>query len=131
MIARARFSMVALLTTLIAAVFLLASCATGPQIAFPQPYSEQGIRVVVTGYYAVDDGSVLGISGTATNESGRNFRTCMLSFDVLDATGAKVSAAIASTIGFTAGQTWRFQATFLNPFSVQFKSIAPGASMCV
>ncbi len=71
-------------------------------------------------------GNVMGISGTATNNSGRDFRTCMLSFDVLDATGAKVSSALASTIGLKAGQTWRFQATFTNPFSVQFRSVAPG-----
>jgi hypothetical protein len=44
----------------------------------------------------------------------------------LDASGIKVASAVASTTGLKAGQTWQFQALFTNPFSVKFRSIAPG-----
>lgn len=116
-------------------MLLLMSIASGcsnvgvpvePSVALPAPYAERGIRIVVDGLWRDQFGNVLGISGTATNESSRNLKTCMITFDILDASGAKVSSAVASTIGLNAGQTWRFQATFMNPFSVQFKTIVPG-----
>ena len=72
------------------------------------------------------EGHVTGVSGLATNESGRNLITCIVNLDVLDDSGVKVAGATASTTGLKASQTWRFQAVFTNPFSVNFQSITPG-----
>jgi len=108
-------------------VLSLSACIPPPpQVSLPAPYSEHGVKVVVDSLWKDDYGNVMGISGLATNESGRNLATCMLSLDVLDTTGIKVSSALASTVGLKAGQTWRFQAVFTNPFSVQFRSVLPG-----
>ena len=38
---------------------------------------------------------------------------------------------MASTSGLKAGQTWRFQAVFTNPFSVEFSSIAAGQTIAL
>lgn len=108
-------------------VLSLGACVPPPpQVSLPAPYSERGVKVVVDSLWKDDYGNVMGISGLATNESDRNLTTCMLSLDVLDTTGTKVSSALASTVGLRAGQSWRFQAVFTNPFSVRFKSVVPG-----
>jgi len=89
------------------------------------------VRVVVDGLWKDAAGNVAGISGLATNESDKDLSICNVSLDILDDGGAKVSTAIASTIGLKAGQNWRFQAVFANPFSVSFKSVAPGTVLAV
>jgi hypothetical protein len=78
------------------------------------------------GLYRDGYGTVVGISGIATDVSAGDLTLCQLTFDVLDASHAKVSNAVAATNGLKAGQSWKFQAVFTTPFSVQFTSIAPG-----
>lgn len=74
---------------------------------------------------------MLGITGLAINESRRDLHICVINFDVLDAAGVKVSSAFASTTDLNAGQSWRFQAVFANPYSVSFKSVMPGELMAM
>jgi hypothetical protein len=93
----------------------------------PAPYTDRGVKVVVDGTYRrTEIGPVSGITGEATNVSGKDLSFCTISLDVLDESGTKVSSAIANTPGLKAGQTWRFQAIFTTPFTVAFKSIAQG-----
>lgn len=110
------------------AALVLGGCATmiAPQVRLPAPYTVRGVSVTVEGLWRDADGNVVGISGIATNTSDQNMTMCMLTFDVLDASGVKVSSALASTTGLKVDQKWRFQATFLNPFSVNFTSIEAG-----
>lgn len=124
--------MISIRGIMLLAALSLGACGqlpSAPQVSLPAPYSENGVRVVVDGLYEDGYGNVTGITGTATNELGKDLVTCMMTLDVLDASGVKVSSAIASTAGLRAGQTWRFQATFMNPYSVQFKTVAPGQMM--
>ncbi len=110
------------------AALLLVGCAavTPPQVRLPAPYTARGVSVTVDGLWTDDEGNVVGISGIAINTSGRDLIMCMLSFDVLDASGVKVSSAVASTTGLKADQKWRFQATFMTPYRVNFTSIEAG-----
>lgn len=68
----------------------------------------------------------VGMSGVAKNETDTDFSMCMITFDVLDDTGAKVCDAYASVQGLKAGQEWRFQAMFTAMFSTRFRKITPG-----
>jgi hypothetical protein len=108
---------------------VLAGCAgqpREPQISLPAPYVQQGVTVVVNGLWRDASGNVSGVSGIATNTSGRDLMLCQVSFDALDAQGVKVSSAVAATNGLKVDQKWRFQAVFTTPFSVVFTSVAPG-----
>ena len=117
---------------LFSAIFLVAGlslygCATTrapPRIDLPAPYTDQRVRVTVDGLWKDGDGTVSGVSGTATNISGHDFITCQIGLDLLDVSGVKVSSAVAVTTGLKAGQTWRFQATLMNAYAVAFKSVA-------
>ena len=113
-----------------ATVLALAGCATTSppesQVRLPAPYTEQGVSVTVDGLWRNGYGNVVGISGTAVNESNRDLTVCQITLDILDASGVKVSSALAIANGLKAGQKWRFQATFLNPYAVSFRSIEPG-----
>lgn len=84
------------------------------------------MSIAVDSLWRDASGNVSGISGIATNVSGRDLTLCQITFNVLDATGIKVADAVASTNGLKAAQKWRFNATFLNPFGENFASIVPG-----
>ncbi len=110
-------------------LLFMAGCAVQPlqpKISLPTPYTQGVLSITVDGLYRDGNGTVIGVSGIATNVAGQDLTSCTITFDVLDATGAKVSSAIAVTNGLKAAQNWRFQATFMNPFSVNFTSIVPG-----
>lgn len=115
-------------TAAVIVVALLIGCATPrqQQISLPATYTQEGITVTVDGLFRDAYGNVVGISGIATNGTGRDLVTAMISWDVLDATGTKVSSALASTTGLKSAQRWRFQANFLNAYAVAFHSIGPG-----
>lgn len=102
-----------------------------PQIKMPPPYTQGALHIAVDGLWRDASGNFSGISGIATNASGRDLLICTIAFNALDATGIKVADAIAATNGLQAAQQWRFQATFSNPFSVAFTSIAPGETTCL
>jgi hypothetical protein len=112
------------------ATLLLLGCAAtppfAPQVSLPGTYTDHGVSVTVDGLWKDGYGNVVGISGIATNVSGRDLTLCQITLDVLDASGVKVSGAMAATNGLKAGQKWHFQATFLNPYTVSFRSIEPG-----
>jgi hypothetical protein len=80
----------------------------------------------VTGLLTDGYGNVIGVGGLATNVSGHDVTFCRINFDVLDASGTKVSGIVADTNGLRAGQRWRFQGAFMNPFPIGFSSIDPG-----
>lgn len=114
-----------------AAALTLAGCATttapeSPVTRLPAPYTDQGVSVTVDGFWRNGHGDVVGISGTAVNEANRDLTLCQITLDVLDESGVKVSSAMAATSGLKAGQKWRFQATFMNPYAVNFRAIEPG-----
>ena len=113
----------------IAACLALCGCAdiAAPQVGLPSPYTQNGVTIVVDGLWRNGAGDVSGISGIATNVTHRDLTVCIINLDVLDASGVKVSSAIASTTGLKAGQQWRFQATFTTPYAVSFSSIGPGS----
>jgi hypothetical protein len=116
--------------TAFAAALALIGCASitppEPQVNLPAPYVDQGVSVTVDGLWKNGYGNVVGVSGLAINVSGRDLALCQITLDILDTSGVKVSSAMAATSGLKAGQKWRFQATFLNPYVVNFRSIEPG-----
>ena len=117
----------------VAACMVISGCATteqGPKVALPAPYEKHDVAVTVDSLLTDSNGDVWGLSGTATNE-GSDLATCMLTFDIMDASGAKVGDAIASIEGLRSNQTWRFQATISVPSSVYFTSIQPGQVMAI
>lgn len=115
--------------------FVLLGVATGCQlpagrtavseIEYPAPFKSHGLRVEVEGVYRTYR-TVTGLVGKATNTTKRDKGNCILTFEVLDSGGNKVSDAIATTQSLRAGATWKFQATFLNPFRTEFKKVQPG-----
>lgn len=98
-----------------------------PRVTMPQPYTDHGISIAVDGLWRDGYGNVSGVSGMATNDSGRELTLCQITLDVLDSSGVKVSGAVAVTNGLKVGQKWRFQATLMTPYTVYFKTIAPGS----
>ena len=117
-------------TTVFATTLALAGCATTTppesQVRLPAPFTDQGVFVTVEGLYRNGYGTVIGISGTAVNESNRDLTLCQITLDILDGSGVKVSSAVAATNGLKSAQKWRFQATFTNPYVVTFRSIERG-----
>ncbi|SRR6266851_2464843 len=113
-------------TFLILTIVLSGCVAVTPQIRLPGPYSDKGVTVSVDGLWKDGNGNVSGISGVAVNNGSKDLTLCMITLDLLDASGVKVSSAMASTNGLKSGQQWRFQATFLTQYSVSFTSIEPG-----
>jgi hypothetical protein len=103
--------------------------SAGPTVNLPPPYRQGNITVVVEQLLVDRYDRVIGVSGTATNNGSVNLLTCNIYLDVIDATGAKVSAAHATMIGLKSGQTWDFQATFATPFETTFKWVEPGSIM--
>jgi len=97
-----------------------------PAVDLPAPYSDHGVLITVDGLWRNGDGQVLGVSGTAKNVGNVDLITCMINLAIVDASGIKVTDAVASTQGLDRGQTWRFQAAILAPFSVSFKAVRPG-----
>jgi hypothetical protein len=121
-----------------ALLFLLAQgCATtrpgaqtaspAPAVNLPAPYTQKNVKVVVEQLWVDSNENIIGVSGTATNTGSVNLLTCNIYLDVIDASGAKVSAAHATMIGLKSGQTWDFQAMFATPFAVTFRAVKPGA----
>jgi len=111
------------------AALLMVGCAAPsrrPIVAIPGPFREKGLDVVVDGLFTNGYGAYQGVSGTVTNVSGGDLVSIIMSFDVLDESGAKVSSAVASTTGLKSQQRWRFQAVFMNPYAIAFRAIAPG-----
>jgi hypothetical protein len=117
-------------------ITLLSGCATAPPasappasappaVNMPAPFTDHGVTVTVEGLWRNGDG-VVGVSGTATNTGSAPLIGCTINLDVVDSSGVKVSDALASTQSLQPGQTWRFQAVFMSPFSVSFSSIRPG-----
>ena len=111
-------------------VLILLGVATGcqlpsPKIDLPAPYRSRGLHVEVEGLYKAYQ-TVIGIAGKATNTTKRDKGNCILTFEILDAEGNKVSDAIAMTQSLRAGATWKFQATFMNPFRTEFKKVQAG-----
>jgi hypothetical protein len=100
-----------------------------PVVDLPPAYTDHGVTITVDGLWKNDYGQVLGISGTAKNVGAVDLLTCMVHLDIVDGGGVKVSDAVASTQGLARGQTWRFQATLMSPFSVSFKAVRPGQVM--
>ena len=81
--------------TAFAAALALGGCATTapePQVRLPAPYTDQGVSVTVDGFWRNGYGNVVGISGTAVNESNRDLTVCQITLDILDASGVKVSS---------------------------------------
>ncbi|MGE5307034.1 MAG: FxLYD domain-containing protein [Alphaproteobacteria bacterium] len=113
-------------------LFLLSGCAIlAPQLEYPDPYDQNGIRVEVGGVYRRDI-SVVGITGIASNGTGRDLQSCLIYFDIVDSSGIKVADAVASVQGLRAGQQWRFHATFTTPLSTFFKgAVKPNRVMAI
>ena len=114
----ARFvtSILGLWVAVILGTFLAPGCAmvapAPPQISMPAPYTDKGLSVTVNSLWKDGNGTVVAITGIATNISAQDFTSCTISLDVLDASGVKVSSADASIDGLKVGQKWRFQALF-------------------
>lgn len=113
-------------------LILLPGCATQtPQLEYPSPYVQYEVRIEVDGVYRRGLGvygaiaPVAGITGTATNLTGRELKECTIYFDIEDSSGVKVGYALAHAHGLRAGQQWRFRADFTTPFETSFKSIRP------
>lgn len=116
--------------TWLLAVLLAVGCVPPePQLQVTPPFDRSGLHIVPSGFYKSGP-TIVGLEGTATNVSGRDYRMCALYFDVLNASGEKVADALAGISGLARGQTWRFQALFMNPFATSIKSIAPGRVEC-
>lgn len=121
------------LWTGLAACTAISGCATteqGPKVALAAPDEDQRIALTVDNPLTGSTGDVWGLSGTARND-GSDLATCMLTFDIMDASGTKLGDALASTEGLQSGQTWRFQATISVPSSLNFDSIQPGRVMAI
>ena len=81
----------------------------------------------VTGLSYNGAGQVVAINGIATNKSGRDLQTCMITFDLLNSSGVKVGEAVASTLNLRDGQQWQFQAFVGGVFGVPISSVQPGS----
>jgi hypothetical protein len=97
-----------------------------PTVNLPPPFTQQDVKVVVEKLWTDGYGNVVGVSGTATNKGHVDLLTCNIYLNVIGTSGVKVSTAHATMIGLKSGQTWDFQAMFLTPYAVTFKSIEPG-----
>jgi hypothetical protein len=106
---------------------MLASCASNTHgaIRLPQPFQDQGVKVVVDRVY-YEGTSVGGVTGVATNTTAKQMGTLVLYLDVVDAKGARISQAVASTYSLAPGEPWRFEADFVKPFAAQGAEIRPG-----
>ena len=96
------------------------------QVSLPSPYTEDGVAVTVDGFFKDGYGVVKGISGIATNVSGKDLSLCQVSLDILDAAGVKVSSALAATNDLKGGEGWRFQASLTSATSASIASIVRG-----
>jgi hypothetical protein len=102
-----------------------------PTVNLPAPYTQQDVKVAVERLWTDGYGKVIGVSGTATNIGQVDLLTCNIYLNVIGASGVKVSTAHATMLGLKSGQTWEFQAMFLTPYAVTFKSIEPGTVMAM
>ena len=102
-----------------------------PTVNLPAPYTQGNVKVVVERLWTDGYGNVVGVSGTATNNGQVDLLTCNIYLNVIGISGVKVSTAHATMIGLKSGQTWDFQAMFLTPYAVTFKSIEPGTIMAM
>lgn len=113
-------------TMAVCALFLVATlggCSSLRSPTFPSPETRKGVHVKVDGLYRAGMGVVLGLSGTATNNTGRDLRGCGLGFSILNGQGEKVGDAVAFTQSLRAGQVWRYQAVFSVPFATTFERV--------
>jgi hypothetical protein len=108
----------------VALAITLASCAH--PMTFPAPYNQGPLQITVNDFSGDGNGHITGVSGTATNVSGKYLKYCTISFNVIDSSGTKISEAIASTLGLDSGQSWKFQAGFDSPFSLGSTHLTPG-----
>jgi hypothetical protein len=95
-------------------------------VNLPAPYYDNNVRIVVEGVLKDGNGTVIGVTGTATNTGAANLRFCAVQFDVIDSAGHKVAEAYADTSGLKSRQTWRYQAMFRFPYPETFQSIVGG-----
>ncbi|OWY72478.1 hypothetical protein B7486_06035 [cyanobacterium TDX16] len=95
-------------------------------ILIPTPYEQKGVRVEVSGLYKNATGQFIGIDGIAKNTTNQKLQLCMISLQLLDESGTKVSDAYATTNSLDPNAAWRFQAHFAAPFSFRFHEIKPG-----
>jgi hypothetical protein len=112
----------------IALATTLASCAH--PMTFPAPYNQGPVQITVNDFSGDGNGNITGVSGTATNVSGKYLKVCTITFNVIDSSGTKISEAIASTLGLDSGQSWKFQAGFDSPFSLDSTHLTPGQTNC-
>lgn len=90
-------------------------CATPVQkVEIPQSTVIKGIRIDLDEEFrsATFGAPLVGVSGLATNETGRRLRMLALTLGVYDKDGVKISAAHASTTALEVGAKWRFDAIF-------------------
>lgn len=118
-------------STLIMALVVGGCSLQESQIKMPPPYTQGALHIALDGLWRDVSGNVSGVSGIATNVSGHDLLLCSVSLNLLDDAGVKVTEALATTNGLQLAQQWRFQATFSNPFSTTFTSIAPGVTTCL
>jgi hypothetical protein len=108
----------------------LIGCATPPavsgQVKLPGAYEDSGLRITPTHLMYQRGLGYVGVAGIAQNIGDRDLKICTVTLDVLDVLGFKVCDASAFTTGLRKGQSWRFQALFTAPYSVDFNCIQPG-----
>ena len=90
---------------------VLACQSTTRGVDYPRPYVANGVEVEVKGVLKLST-KFHGVYGSATNVSAGELDSVTVTFDVLDAQGARVGTAKATTEDLGPGQTWKFQAKF-------------------
>jgi hypothetical protein len=100
----------------ILAMTLVGCAAPMADVSLPETTVMKGIRVSVDRSYR--KGTIgmplIGISGLATNETGRPLRMLMIEFGAYDAAGIKLSSGMAALQSLAAGASWRFDALFVS-----------------
>lgn len=77
----------------------------------PPPIEQHGVQVKVEGVKRLSYW-FLGISGEASNVSGKDYQGCTITIDCLDSLGSKVGRATATCDEFEDGAVWNFTADF-------------------
>lgn len=105
-------------------VLFVSGCTTpSSNLIVPESSVVKGIRIEIDGKYRTSGIGypAVGVSGIATNETGRTVHTLMLSFGFYDAKGVKLADAIAVTQSLSPGAKWRFDAFPISPVDRKYE----------